>query len=134
MLLVSRPPDSETLVFEEWMLDTVNLKREYEFQGKYNAPPNMKHYGQSLYADFDSDGSMEHLLPVCKDDECRESAIFVYKNKVWSEIGLNLGTYGFIPPNKNKEFWNKNAKMSVKIGDYDLNGYLDLLMVLMDHK
>lgn len=133
MLLVSKPPKSDKLVYEKWMLDTLNLKREYEFQGKYDAPPNMKHYGQSLYADFDSDGSMEHLLPVCKDSDCQESAIMVYKNNVWSEIRLNLGSYGFIPPNKNEEFWNKNAAMSVKIGDYDLNGYLDLLMVLRDH-
>ncbi len=58
----------------------------------------------------------------------------ISKFQKWNELNIDFGGYSFIPPNNNEEFWNKDAAMSVKIGDYDLNGYIDLLMVLKDKK
>lgn len=133
LLLTAREGES-AMVFEEWMIDTSNSKQVYELHAKYDVPGDMAHYGQSLFADLDSDGTMEHLLPACKDADCQESALFIYKEDKWNEVNIDFGSYGFIPPGANEEFWNQKAAMSVKAGDYDLNGYIDLLMVLRDNK
>ena len=77
----AKSPDSDKMIFEEWKIDTATRAKLYKQFGSYDAPENIKFYGQSLFADFDSDGTMEHLLPACKDDKCAESAIYVYKDK-----------------------------------------------------
>jgi hypothetical protein len=90
-------------------------------------------YGQSLFGDFDSDGSFEHLVPCCKDKKCKQSAIFVYKSGIWSELPVDLGKYSFIPPDEAVEYYGQTT-ISLKAGDYDLNGYLDLMAVLKLNK
>jgi len=41
--------------------------------------------------------------------------------------------YSFIPPSEaNDDFWNVNP-ISVKAGDYNLNGYIDLMVILKDN-
>ena len=52
----------------------------------------------------------------------------------WNDLQIDFGNYGFVPPSESNQFWDANVAMSVKAGDYDLNGYLDLLMVLRDNK
>lgn len=136
LVMTTKDGHDGSMVFEEWVMDTNTANRDYEFYKSYGVPggsDQMAHYGQSLFADFDSDGTMEHLLPACKDQECTDSVVFIYKDNKWNEVNIDFGSYGFIPPNANDEFWNKGAAMSVKAGDYDLNGYLDLLMVLRDN-
>lgn len=135
LLLTAKEKGSDnTMVFEEWMIDASNSKQFYEFHASYGVPADLAHYGQSLLADLDSDGTMEHLLPACRDADCQESLLLIYKEAKWNEVNIDFGSYGFIPPSANEEFWNQDAAMSVKAGDYDLNGYLDLLMVLRDNK
>ncbi|TNN68358.1 T-cell immunomodulatory protein [Liparis tanakae] len=41
--------------------------------------PPAKIVGQSSFVDFDGDGYQDHLLPVCMDDTCQHSAIFMAK-------------------------------------------------------
>lgn len=53
---------------------------QYENISLYTVPNPSYIYGQSLFADFDSDGSFEHLLPACKDEKCTKSVIFIRKN------------------------------------------------------
>ena len=91
-------------------------------------------FGVSVYVKFDftdSDGEIEHLLPACKDSQCKQSAIFIFKNNQWNELPVNFGDYSFVPGN-GRELWGEN-KISVKTGDYDLNGFLDLLVILRDN-
>ncbi|MFT7816791.1 T-cell immunomodulatory protein [Arapaima gigas] len=40
---------------------------------------DFKVLGQSAFVDFDGDGSQDHLLPVCMDDTCKRSAIYLTK-------------------------------------------------------
>ena len=82
MYTVEIPVHDKKMIFEEWRMGP---KGKYLFNNTYNAPDpdDVVFYGQSLFADLDSDGNMEHLLPACKDRDCFISVIFVYKdNKV----------------------------------------------------
>jgi hypothetical protein len=90
----AKSPASEKMIFEQWKIDTGSGAKVYKYFAEYDAPENIKFYGQSLFADFDSDGTMEHLLPACKNEDCSESAIYIYKdNKVI--IKFNIYDLGF---------------------------------------
>lgn len=52
----------------------------------------------------------------------------------WNELtDVDFKSYGFIPPNSDSNFWGSN-QISIKVGDHDLNGYLDLLVIVRDNK
>ena len=52
----------------------------------------------------------------------------------WNELtDVDFKSYGFIPPNSGSNFWGSN-QISIKVGDHDLNGYLDLLVIVRDNK
>ena len=52
----------------------------------------------------------------------------------WNELNdVDFKSYGFIPPNSDSNFWGSN-QISIKVGDHDLNGYLDLLVIVRDNK
>jgi hypothetical protein len=121
----------------------------------YSAPSGLTFYGQSLFADFgiyfstiwlfirkknefklnaDSDGQFEHLLPGCVDQKCEKSVIYMRKDKTWNELPIEFGIYSFVPPSEaNDDFWDVNP-ISVKAGDYNLNGYIDLMVILKINK
>jgi hypothetical protein len=51
----------------------------------------------------------------------------------WNELKVDFGSYGFIYQMDDDDFWGDN-KILLKAGDYDLNGYVDLMVVLKDQK
>lgn len=108
-------------------------KNQYKMLEEYATPSDSYLYGQSLFADFDSDGHIEHLLPACKDLTCDKSAIFVRKDSKWDELPIDFSDHGFIAPSSSGEFWGPNL-ISLKAGDYNLNGFVDLLAVLTDRR
>ncbi|KAF5900227.1 T-cell immunomodulatory protein-like, partial [Clarias magur] len=61
--------------FETWINTDGNFTKNYTLK----APENIKRVGQSAFVDFDGDGSQDHLLPVCMDDACTKSAIYLSK-------------------------------------------------------
>ncbi|KAB5525809.1 hypothetical protein PHYPO_G00144490 [Pangasianodon hypophthalmus] len=61
--------------FETWINTDGNFTRNYTAK----APENVRQVGQSAFVDFDGDGSQDHLLPVCMDDVCTKSAIYLAK-------------------------------------------------------
>ncbi|CAG03072.1 unnamed protein product, partial [Tetraodon nigroviridis] len=61
-------------------------------------PPPVKIVGQSSFVDFDGDGAQDHLLPVCEDESCQRSAIYLSKlgsTQVLDVCSLNLVTCTF---------------------------------------
>jgi len=73
-------------------------------------------------------------LPGCVDKKCEKSVIYMRKDKTWNELPIEFGIYSFIPPSEpNDDFWNVNP-ISVKAGDYNLNGYIDLMVILKINK
>jgi hypothetical protein len=48
----------------------------------------------------------------------------------WIDLKVDFGYYGFIPPNDASASLFGQNSFSIKVGDYNLNGYVDLLTVL----
>lgn len=119
--------------FEIW--DGVSLnKSEYGFQ--YNTTVKMsdqvKIFGQSIFMDMELSGRLDQIVPVCFDDNCRNSTLFV--SRVNQFIALHIifkdnsnNHWGFIPPNEDDTYGNT---IPLRIGDYNLDGYPDLLATL----
>ena len=59
--------------------------------------------------------------------------LYIFKISKWFEVPVDFGTYGFISPNEPLEFWG-DTKITLKAGDYNLNGYVDLMVILKDYK
>ncbi|XP_068173650.1 T-cell immunomodulatory protein [Antennarius striatus] len=110
--------------FETWINKDGNFTRAELMPSE---PPAVKFVGQSSLVDFDGDGSQDHLLPVCLDDSCQHSAIYLAKSgsKEWvsvlSDFQWKEALWGFIPGNR---------PLVLHIGDYNLDGFPDALAIL----
>ncbi|KAG7261332.1 hypothetical protein CRUP_022502 [Coryphaenoides rupestris] len=77
----------------------------------------------------DGDGHQDHLLPVCLDDACQSSAIYlagqVYKgwNTVLSDFQQRDTKWGFVPGVPGRP-------MTLHLGDYNMDGFPDALVIL----
>lgn len=100
------------------------------------APPeNVRIVGQSSFVDFDGDGFQDHLLPVCLDDSCLTSIIYLSRpgEKQWFPVLTELqrrGTvWGFVPPQKTSPSGDV-AELTLHLGDYNMDGFPDALVIL----
>ncbi|KAM9409722.1 T-cell immunomodulatory protein [Pholidichthys leucotaenia] len=112
-------------MFETW------LNKDGNFS-KTNArpkPSQAKVIGQSSFADFDGDGYQDHLLPVCLDETCQHSAIYLAKSnsEEWVSVLLEFQhkdtIWGFVPG-------SSSTPLVLHVGDYNLDGFPDALVVL----
>uniref|UniRef100_A0A8C2ZEL9 Integrin alpha FG-GAP repeat containing 1 n=1 Tax=Cyclopterus lumpus TaxID=8103 RepID=A0A8C2ZEL9_CYCLU len=92
-------------------------------------PAKAKVVGQSSFVDFDGDGYQDHLLPVCLDDTCHHSAIYMAKSgsKEWVPVLLDFQW--------RETIWSFDLKklsppVALHFGDYNLDGFPDALVVL----
>ncbi|TMS13182.1 T-cell immunomodulatory protein [Larimichthys crocea] len=89
----------------------------------------VKTVGQSSFVDFDGDGYQDHLLPVCLDEGCQHSAIYLAKSgsKEWvsvlSDFQRKETLWSFVPG-------NPSQPLALHLGDYNLDGFPDALVVL----
>uniref|UniRef100_A0A8C4FCH8 Integrin alpha FG-GAP repeat containing 1 n=1 Tax=Dicentrarchus labrax TaxID=13489 RepID=A0A8C4FCH8_DICLA len=92
-------------------------------------PPPAKIVGQSSFVDFDGDGYQDHLLPVCLDDGCKNSTIYLAKSgsKEWvsvlSDFQRRETVWSFVPA-------KPSQPLALHLGDYNLDGFPDALVVL----
>uniref|UniRef100_A0A8C3G0W9 Integrin alpha FG-GAP repeat containing 1 n=1 Tax=Cyclopterus lumpus TaxID=8103 RepID=A0A8C3G0W9_CYCLU len=77
----------------------------------------------------DGDGYQDHLLPVCLDDTCHHSAIYMAKSgsKEWVPVLLDFQW--------RETIWSFDLKklsppVALHFGDYNLDGFPDALVVL----
>ncbi|XP_069757778.1 T-cell immunomodulatory protein isoform X2 [Narcine bancroftii] len=97
--------------------------------------PNAKKIGQSTFGDFDGDGQQEHLLPVCIDENCHESAIYrtVPGSEQWIPILSNLMNgdtlWGFASQEPT-DLLPFPFPISIHLGDYNMDGFPDALAIL----
>ncbi|XP_041649857.1 T-cell immunomodulatory protein [Cheilinus undulatus] len=91
--------------------------------------PPAKIVGQSSFVDFDGDGSQDHLLPVCLDEVCKSSAIYLAKpgSKMWvqvlSDFQRRETVWSFVPG-------KTGQPLALHLGDYNLDGFPDALVIL----
>ena len=97
-------------------------------------PPGASFVGQSAFFDVDSDGTVEHLVPICFDSSCSNSSLLVARsNGTWTSILLETedsvnGKWGFVPPVPGDNVYRET--ITPRVGDYNLDGFPDLLMSL----
>nr|XP_057945415.1 T-cell immunomodulatory protein [Doryrhamphus excisus] len=112
--------------FETWISKDGNFTRAEVLP----EDPPFPTVGQSSFADFDGDGYQDHLLPVCLDEGCQRSAIYLAKSgsKEWvpvlSDFQQRGGTvWSFV-------LGKPSQPLSLHLGDYNLDGFPDALVVL----
>lgn len=92
---------------------------------------DIKHFGQSTFADIDGDGNIDLLLPVCTTDFCEESHIYVYSSGQWSKMLSNEKeptTWQFISPSNQTS--TLFPLMTIRTGDYNMDSFFDAIVVL----
>ncbi|XP_028410078.1 T-cell immunomodulatory protein-like [Dendronephthya gigantea] len=130
MVLTTKDPSSQLVKYEVWLnKDGILTTEDKEV---YSQPKKvLQVVGQSTFADIDSDGIADHILPVCSDNKCKKSEVYVYsraKNK-WSLILQNLiidGEWRFVKD----EPGDSIPLMTIRIGDYNMDGFPDAAMVV----
>ncbi|XP_051918481.1 T-cell immunomodulatory protein [Hippocampus zosterae] len=111
--------------FETWISKDGNFSRGTVLP----EDPPFPNVGQSSFADFDGDGYQDHLLPLCLDEACQHSAIYLAKSgsKEWVPVLSDFqqrGTVWSFVPGK------PSQPLSLHVGDYNLDGFPDALVVL----
>ncbi|TKS69709.1 T-cell immunomodulatory protein [Collichthys lucidus] len=112
--------------FETWINKDGNFTKVEIMPAE---PPAVKTVGQSSFVDFDGDGYQDHLLPVCLDEGCQHSAIYLAKSgsKEWvsvlSDFQRKETLWSFVPG-------NPSQPLALHLGDYNLDGFPDALVVL----
>uniref|UniRef100_A0A8B9DKJ4 Integrin alpha FG-GAP repeat containing 1 n=1 Tax=Anser cygnoides TaxID=8845 RepID=A0A8B9DKJ4_ANSCY len=89
-----------------------------------------------LFSLADGDGQSEHLLPVCEDQACQKSVIYLTKLGLDQWIPVlqdfkNKDTvWGFVPHQTDKTTSEVTFPITLHIGDYNMDGYPDALAIL----
>ncbi|XP_062845838.1 T-cell immunomodulatory protein isoform X2 [Trichomycterus rosablanca] len=119
--------------FETW----INADGNFTKGQTLKAPDGVTKVGQSAFVDFDGDGFQDHLLPVCMDDACAKSAVYLSKPglaewlPVLTDFQRKDSLWGFVPPpaGSTDEF---HPPITLHLGDYNLDGFPDALVILQN--
>lgn len=82
------------------------------------------HYGSGVVADFDGDGLIDILVPICRDAACHiVDIIMIYSPRNgWVYFQLDLKDSELIPGDDGTVF---------RVGDFTLDGYPDLIATII---
>ncbi|XP_018552966.1 T-cell immunomodulatory protein [Lates calcarifer] len=112
--------------FETWISKDGNFTKADVMP----AEPPASFVGQSSFVDFDGDGYQDHLLPVCLDKSCQNSAIYLAKpsqSEKWvpvlSDFKWRETVWSFVPG-------KPSQPLALHLGDYNLDGFPDALVIL----
>ncbi|XP_053720455.1 T-cell immunomodulatory protein [Synchiropus splendidus] len=111
--------------FQTW----INKDGVFSKQELMPASAPVPNVGQSSFVDFDGDGTQDQLLPVCLDQDCQHSAIYLAKSEQteWLTVLTDFkqkDTVWTFPPG------TPSQPLTLRIGDYNLDGFPDALAVL----
>lgn len=81
-------------------------------------------------------GYIELLLPVCRDEYCKGSALLLRAGNQWHDLQISLRDpdnvqWRFVSPDKSTFYTDT---ITVRSGDYNMDGYPDLLATLVPDK
>jgi len=122
--------------YEYWLLQdggftvniTTGMPRTIPF-------PKFAVRGTSTFLDINSDGIIDHLIPVCHDSDCDNSAIVMLDEYKWVEVATGFHspkddkiTYGFfVDDMKIQQF---HFPMTLRQADFNGDGYPDLVTLM----
>nr|CAG4640734.1 EOG090X03KG [Eulimnadia texana] len=118
--------------FEVWRYNTSG----FELNRTIPLPSNTAIFGQSLFVDFNSDGVIDLLLPVCFDYQCQNVSFQIFHQNEWLVVDTDFvdtsnNLWYFPAVDKNHLYFNTIAARS---GDFNLDGFPDLLVTLVSKK
>jgi integrin alpha FG-GAP repeat containing protein 1 len=123
--------------YEVWIAngDNEHFKYEYDQELSISYPTgDVRIYGQSVFLDFELNGSLTQIIPVCNDTECKNSIIWMRSHEHYNDLQVsffqenNKTHWGFLTPNKNGAFYDR--AITVRVGDFNNDGFPDLLATL----
>ncbi|UJR14976.1 hypothetical protein I4U23_001955 [Adineta vaga] len=117
---------NNALKFRIYELPITNFKLYKE----YDPPPGVAIYHLSTFADIDADGDLEHILPVCMDIGCSKSQIYVRDNDAWHQLPIKFGDGIRFPLKSELPPPLDQIPISIKVADYNLDGYPDIVTVM----
>lgn len=90
--------------------------------------------GQSIFLDIELTGIITHISPVCFDSECLNSTILAYVNGGFHDLQIDFKDdmnqmWKFIKPKRKPDEIYQNT-ITLRGGDFNLDGYPDLLVTL----
>ncbi|XP_067014448.1 T-cell immunomodulatory protein isoform X3 [Anabrus simplex] len=122
--------------YEIWLRDNKFSLKDYSLNRftlnkTLSIPPGASVIGQSLFADLVLEGYLQHLVPVCFDNGCTNSTIYVYHKDHWHNLNPLLKdshgkVWGFVKPQSDMDI----DTMTLRAGDFNMDGYPDLLATL----
>ncbi|KAH8404440.1 hypothetical protein KR222_000426 [Zaprionus bogoriensis] len=88
--------------------------------------------GQAVFMDFELHGVQNIVLPFCVLENCRNSTILVHNGREFSDVHVNFKDpqgvlWAFIPPQEDDVYLKT---ITARSGDFNLDGYPDLLVTL----
>lgn len=88
--------------------------------------------GQSIIVDVNFDGKLDHIVPVCADSKCHNSSFYILSDDQWKPVLCDLKdptgkVWTFQPPDASQFY---QEAMTARSGDFNLDGYPDLLVTL----
>ncbi|XP_076113083.1 T-cell immunomodulatory protein-like isoform X4 [Mytilus galloprovincialis] len=109
------------------------------FEKSIPYPTDAELFGQITFLDIGANRAEGNhvygILPACTDTKCTKSVLYVLTDSQdqWSKLDLNIKSdkmdWNFVPPDKTPAGMHK-IPITVRVGDYNLDGYPDLLAVL----
>lgn len=122
--------------FEVWR--GVEALDEFEYRDEIPYPRDMPHVGQSLFLDVELKGRLNLVLPVCQQDRCvGSSSVLVYAEGAFRNLHVDLKDHenklwGFVAPGASKvDVFGQDA-ITLRGGDYNMDGYPDLVATLVN--
>lgn len=104
----------------------------FEFNRTIDLPVKNAHFmGQSVFVDVNFNGFLEHIVPVCVDQRCRNSSLYLYSatEEHWLSVECDLNEWRFVVPSRTGDSTYEET-ITARAGDVNLDGYPDLLMTL----
>lgn len=88
--------------------------------------------GQAVFMDFELRGVQNIVVPFCVQENCKNSTIFVHDGHMFYDVHVNFKdphgvTWAFVPPDPNDVYLKT---ITARSGDFNLDGYPDLLVTL----
>ncbi|KAJ1347724.1 hypothetical protein KIN20_002855 [Parelaphostrongylus tenuis] len=91
-------------------------------------PGEHQYVGAPMAADFDADGLIELLVPICRKDNCRQVTEFAnwQYNRGWSINAFDQQNFDIL--------YDEDSLVLFRVGDFSLDGYPDLVATLVEKK
>lgn len=132
---------NKVVSFEFWLNKNGNLTQT----DNISAPVDLKVIGQASFVDLNGNHETNIVLPGCLDEACRDAAIFVWahnkssKNPTegsWFQLDVNFKTDDRTTsfPTSASPFDWLHLPMTLRFGDFNLDGFPDAVAVLSDSK